>query len=79
MTIAVGVNADGRREVLGMAVGSSEAEQWAEVANLVEAGPIPAVHGVLRWRLIDLAQWIHEAFGVSLSKQTMSAWLRAMA
>ena len=27
VTIAVGVNADGRREVLGMAVGSSEAER----------------------------------------------------
>jgi len=54
------------------------AEQWAEVARLVEAGPIPAVHGVVRWRLIDLAQWIHETFGVSLSKQTMSDRLRAM-
>jgi transposase-like protein len=28
VTIAVGVNADGRREVLGMAVGSSEAEPF---------------------------------------------------
>lgn len=54
------------------------ATQWAAVAKLVEAGPIPAVHGVVRWRLIDLAQWIHETFGVSLSKQTMSERLRAM-
>jgi transposase-like protein len=31
VTIAVGVNSDGRREVLGMAVGASEAETfWAE-------------------------------------------------
>lgn len=28
VTVAVGVNADGRREVLGMAVGSSEAEPF---------------------------------------------------
>lgn len=54
------------------------AEQWAEVAKLIEAGPIPAVHGVVRWRLIDLAQWIYETFGISLSKQTMSERLRAM-
>ena len=25
--------------------------------EIVESGPIPAVHGVVRWRLIDLAQW----------------------
>ena len=26
------------------------------LAAMVEAGPIPAIHGVVRWRLIDLAQ-----------------------
>ena len=26
--------------------------------RLSRAGPIPAVHGVVRWRLIDLVQWI---------------------
>src|SRR6266700_7521782 len=26
--------------------------------EIVESGPIPAVHGVVRWRLIDLAQWV---------------------
>jgi len=25
---------------------------------MIERGPIPAVHGVVRWRMIDLAQWI---------------------
>ncbi len=28
------------------------------IARMIESGPIPAVHGVVRWRLIDLAQWI---------------------
>jgi hypothetical protein len=28
--------------------------------RMIESGPIPAVHGVVRWRLIDLAQWIFE-------------------
>lgn len=36
--------------------------------EIVESGPIPAIHGVVRWRLIDLAQWLHEEFGVSLDE-----------
>jgi len=27
------------------------------LVDVVESGPIPAIHGVVRWRLIDLAQW----------------------
>ena len=30
-------------------------EQRAELAAMVENGPIPAVHGVIRWRIIDLS------------------------
>ena len=30
------------------------AEQQAELAKLVEAGPDPACHGVVRWRRVDL-------------------------
>ena len=44
----------------------------------LEAGPIPAVHGVVRWRLIDLIQWVWEEFRISISKQTLSRELRAM-
>jgi hypothetical protein len=44
----------------------------------VESGPTPAVHGVVRWRLIDLSQWVFDEFGVSISKQTLSRELRAM-
>ena len=32
----------------------------------------------MRWRLIDLAQWLFEEFRVSISKQTLSRELRAM-
>ena len=46
--------------------------------QIVEDGPIPAVHGVVRWRLVDLAQWVWEEFRVSISKQTLSRELRAM-
>ena len=48
------------------------------LAQIVESGPIPAVHGVVRWRLIDLAQWVREEFRISISKQTLSRELRAM-
>jgi hypothetical protein len=34
--------------------------------QIVESGPIPAVHGVVRWRLIDLAQWVFEEFRISI-------------
>ncbi len=55
----------------------NEAQRQALV-RIVESGPIPAVHGVVRWRLIDLAQWIWDEFRVSISKQTLSRELRAM-
>ena len=44
----------------------------------VDAGPIPAVHGVVRWRLVDLIAWVWEEFRITLSKQTLSRELRAM-
>jgi transposase len=46
--------------------------------QIVESGPIPAVHGVVRWRLIDLAQWVFEEFRITISKQTLSRELRAL-
>ena len=52
--------------------------QRAGLAAAVESGPIPAVHDVVRWRIVDLCQWAHLEFGVSLSEQTMSRMLRAM-
>jgi transposase len=48
------------------------------LAAAIESGPIPAVHGVVRWRLIDLAQWLWEEFRVSVSRQTLSRELRAL-
>jgi hypothetical protein len=32
---------------------------------------------VVRWRLIDLAQWVFDAFAIAISKQTLSRELRA--
>jgi putative transposase len=50
----------------------------AALAAIIESGPIPAVHGVVRWRIIDLCQWIFEEFRVIVSRQTLSRELRAM-
>ena len=50
----------------------------AALAAMVENGPIPAVHGVVRWRIIDLCQWIWEEYRISVSKQTLSRELRAI-
>ena len=45
---------------------------------IVDHGPIPAIHGVVRWRLIDLIQWLWEEFRLSISKQTLSREVRAL-
>jgi hypothetical protein len=33
---------------------------------------------VVRWRLIDLAQWVWDEFGLSITKQTLSREMRAL-
>ncbi len=50
----------------------------AALAAIIESGPIPAVYGVVRWRIIDLWQWLWDDFQVSMSKQTLSRELCAM-
>ncbi len=50
----------------------------AALAAMIENGPIPAVHGVVRWRIVDLCQWLWEEYRLSVSKQTLSRELRAM-
>lgn len=50
----------------------------AALAAIIESGPTPAIHGVVRWRIIDLCQWLFEEFRVSVAKQTLSRELRAM-
>lgn len=52
--------------------------QRAALVQMLESGPIPAAHGVVRWRLVDLCQWIWEEFRISIAKQTLSRELRAM-
>jgi transposase len=48
------------------------------LAAVIEAGPMPAVDEVVRWRLVDLVQWVWETFGISISRQTLGRELQAM-
>jgi len=50
----------------------------AALAAVIESGPTPALQGVVRWRLLDLCQWLWEEFRVSIARQTLSRELRAM-
>ncbi len=52
--------------------------QRQALAQIVESGPIPAGHGVVRWRLKDLAHWIFEEFGISLDETTVGRALKAL-
>ena len=50
----------------------------AALAQAIEDGPVPAIHGVVRWRVIDLVQWLSDDFQVAVSKQRLSRELRQM-
>jgi transposase len=54
------------------------AEQRDALGRAVEAGPRPYLDGVVRWRLIDLVQWLGDEFGVSVSETTLGRELRAL-
>ena len=48
-----------------------DATHRAFLARIVEEGPIPAVHGVVRWRACDLIMRLHEEFGIAVSDDTI--------
>ena len=54
------------------------AEHRQALVDKVERGPIPAVDGVVRWRLKDQALWIFEDFGISLDETTLGRGLKAL-
>jgi transposase len=45
---------------------------------IIESGPTPDVHGVVRWRLVDLVQWLKEKYEIAISVQTLSRELRSL-
>ena len=54
-----------------------EAQRRA-LAEVVEQGPIPVIHGVVRWRLVDLKQWLWDEFAIELDASTVSRELKAL-
>jgi transposase len=52
--------------------------QRAALVRVVESGPNPVRDGVVRWRLIDLAAWVWDKFGISVSAATLSRELNAL-
>ena len=52
--------------------------QRRALARIVESGPIPAIHGVVRWRLKDLVEWVWEEFHIALDDTTVGRELKAL-
>jgi transposase len=55
-----------------------DAVQMAELASWLEAGPDPAVDGVVRWRRQDLGRRIEDRFGVAVHERTVGKYLAAL-
>jgi len=53
-------------------------EQRLELAAIVDAGPDPAVDGVVRWRRIDLQRVIAERFGVQFHERYVGKILKEL-
>jgi len=53
------------------------AEQREALVGMVESGHIPAIHGVVRWRLVDLAGWVHDEYGIVVSEITLGRILKS--
>jgi putative transposase len=54
------------------------AEQQDELVRLVETGPDRAVHGVVRWRRVDLQRLLAERFGVIYHERTVGKILHKL-
>jgi transposase len=52
--------------------------QLAELVSWLEAGPDPAVDGVVRWRRQDLRARIADRFAVELHERTVGKYLAAL-
>lgn len=50
-------------------------EVSAAFEKLVEQGPNAVVHGVVRWRRIDLQQELKSRFGISVHERTVGSYL----
>jgi transposase len=53
-------------------------EQQEALRQLVEAGPDPEKHGVVRWRCVDLQRVLGALFGVDLSTVAIGRQLKRL-
>jgi transposase len=60
------------------APGKLNKKHKAFLARLVEEGPVPAIHGVVRWRACDLIMRLYEEFGLSVSDDTVYRALKEL-
>jgi transposase len=60
------------------APGKLNDEHKAFLARIVDEGPIPAIHGVVRWRACDLIMRLHEEFALSVSDDTVYRALKEL-
>jgi transposase len=49
--------------------------QKAELLELVTAGPDPEIHGVVRWRCVDLQAEVERRFSLKVHVNTIGVWL----
>ena len=54
------------------------AEQLQDLKDLVLAGPDLVIHGVTRWRCLDLSVAIADRYGVVVHERTVGRMLRRM-
>jgi transposase len=52
--------------------------QKAELLDLVLAGPDPEIHGVVRWRCVDLQAEVARRFDVKVHENTIARWLHEL-
>ena len=67
----INVKPTGRRPKLSV-------EQQEALRQLVEAGPDPEKHGVVRWRCVDLQRVLGAQFGVDLSTVAIGRQLKRL-
>ena len=59
-------------------LGNLPSSTTSTAPRMIEDGLTPAIHGVVRWRIVDLCQWVFEEFRIAIAEQTMSRELRKM-
>ena len=74
---AAGVEGLKSRRAPGRAPALSELQR-AELLELVLEGPDPQIHGVVRWRCVDLKAEVARRFSIEVHENTIGRWLHEL-